>query len=108
MPFVGTTSARLFETNFRKSAAIIGLGINQSDEFSERVLFAAEGQIGKSVKLAKNILRDAAIRGRDALRLCDAERVFRKSNVKHTMTPFDVASWSDVKKELEAIGWIPR
>ncbi|MBY6202840.1 TniB family NTP-binding protein [Maritalea mobilis] len=103
----GTRSARLFETNFRKSAEILGLDVDEADDFPERILFATGGQIGKSVKLAKNILRGAVTRQRDTLCLESAERVFRKSNVQHTLTPFDTAPWPEVRKELEAMGWGP-
>lgn len=101
----GTRSAQLFDTNFKKSAAMIEVVLDDEACFPDRILFATGGEIGKSVKLAKNILRDAVTRNRIALNLARAERVFLKSNVQYSMTPFAQAPWPEVKQELEATGW---
>ncbi|HBB84669.1 MAG TPA: hypothetical protein DC031_15705 [Sulfitobacter sp.] len=97
--------AVLFARNFAKSAGLLGLHVAEEDVIPERILFAQNGQIGKSVKLAKEILRAAVVRGRDEITLNHAERVYKKSNSGLDMTPFDAAEWDVVKAELTAVGW---
>ncbi|WP_116559730.1 hypothetical protein [Pararhodobacter oceanensis] len=101
----GSRSAILFGSNFVKSAEKLGVSAREEDEFAERILFAEHGQVGRSIALAKEILRDAVSRKRDELSLAHAERVFRKINGDLEMTPFHFDDWSAVKRELEAIGW---
>ena len=101
----GSNSARLFAKNFIKSAEKIGVKVYAEDAFAERILFAKHGQIGRSVALGKEILREAVIRKRDALALEHAERLFRKTNSDLDMTPFHHGDWSAVRGELDAIGW---
>lgn len=101
----GSNSARLFAKNFIKSAEKIGVKVYAEDAFAERILFAKHGQIGRSVALGKEILREAVIRKRDALTLEHAERLFRKTNTDLDMTPFHHGDWSAVRGELDAIGW---
>lgn len=104
---LGTNSAKLFGANFSKSADKLGLQVHSEDAFAERILFAECGQVGRCVKLGKEILRDALIRKRDALSLEYAERILRKSKGDIGMTPFHPGTWGVVKAEPEAIGWAP-
>nr|WP_321507694.1 TniB family NTP-binding protein [uncultured Celeribacter sp.] len=103
--YPGSKSAQLFGNNFMKSANILGVGTDADDEWADRILFAEHGQVGRSVALAKEILRDAITRKRDELSLQHAERVFRKSKSGLDMTPFHAAEWDVVKSELTAMGW---
>ncbi|WP_187292516.1 TniB family NTP-binding protein [Octadecabacter antarcticus] len=57
---LGTNSAKLFGANFSKSADKLGLQVHSEDAFAERILFAECGQVGRCVKLGKEILRDAS------------------------------------------------
>ncbi len=100
-----TNSARMFGKNFIKSAEKLGVRACAEDAFAERILFAEHGQVGRSVALGQEILRDAVIRKRDALSLEQAERVFRKTNGDLDMAPFHPSDWNSVRGELEAIGW---
>jgi len=100
-----TRNAALFATNLRQCAGVLGIHIPADDAFPERILFAHRGQVGRCVNLAKEILREATTRGRDALSLAAADRVFRKSNTGVGQTPFHDAPWETVRVELEAIGW---
>lgn len=79
--------------------------VAEEDVIAERILFAEQGQIGKSVALGKDILRAALMRKQDAITLATAERVYRKSNSGLDVTPFDGGDWDAVKTELSAIGW---
>lgn len=101
----GSIAARRFSHNFMKSAQMLGVQVRAEDALADRILFAEHGQVGKSVALGKEILRDAVTRRREALSLEHAERVFRKSKPDLDMTPFHAAAWGAVKTELEAIGW---
>ncbi|TDE34829.1 TniB family NTP-binding protein [Antarcticimicrobium sediminis] len=101
----GSIAARRFGQNFMKSAQMLGVQVRAEDALADRILFAEHGQVGKSVALAKEILRNAVTRQREALSLEYAERVFRKSKPDLEMTPFHAAAWDAVKSELEAIGW---
>ncbi|MEG3662714.1 TniB family NTP-binding protein [Celeribacter halophilus] len=103
--YPGSKSAHLFGKNFMKSANTLGVRADADDEWADRILFAEHGQVGRSVALAKEILRDAITRKRDELSLQHAERVFRKSKPGLDMTPFHTAEWDVVKSELTAIGW---
>ena len=103
--YPGSKSAQLFGNNFMKSANILGVRAESDDEWADRILCAEHGQVGRSVALAKGILRDAVIRKRDELSLQHAERVFRKSKSGLDMTPFHAAEWDVVKSELTAMGW---
>lgn len=94
-----------FGKNFLKSANILGLRVAEEDALPERILYAEHGQVGKSVRLGKDILRAAITRKRDAVTLEIAERVFRKSRSGLDMTPFDADEWDVVRAELNAIGW---
>ncbi|WP_193789512.1 TniB family NTP-binding protein [Salipiger sp. CCB-MM3] len=101
----GSRETKVFATNFRKSAEILGIEVSEGDAFVERILFARNGQIGRSVALAKAILHDAVTRRRTMLSLERAEAVYRKNRQGSDMTPFHAAEWGTVKRELEAIGW---
>lgn len=101
----GSRGAATFGRNFVKSANTLGLHVAEEDALPERILFAEQGQVGKSVRLGKEILRAAIIRKREVITLEGAERVFRKSNSGLDVTPFDGAEWDAVKAELTAIGW---
>ncbi|MBS4010069.1 MAG: TniB family NTP-binding protein [Roseovarius sp.] len=101
-----TNSARLFETSFLRSAETLGVKVRADEAFAERILLAEHGQVGRSITLAKEILRDAVIRKHDELSLEHAGRVFRKINQNVEMTPFHPAAWDTVKGEMEAIGWL--
>ncbi|MCU9847816.1 TniB family NTP-binding protein [Defluviimonas sp. WL0024] len=101
----GSTAARRFGQNFLKSAEVLGVQVCEEDAVAERILFAEHGQVGRSVALGKEILRDAVTRKREVLSLEFSERVFQKSNPNFGMTPFHPGAWVAVKKELEAIGW---
>lgn len=103
--YPGSKSAHLFGKNFMKSANVLGVRAAEEAEWAERIIFAEHGQVGRSVKLAKEILRDAVIRKRDVISLEHAERVFRKTKPGLDMTPFHTAEWDVVKAELNAIGW---
>ncbi|MCV2894568.1 TniB family NTP-binding protein [Lentibacter sp. XHP0401] len=97
--------ADLFGKNFMKFAEDLGVMVQAEDAFAERILYAAHGQIGRSVELSKEILRDAVRRKHAALSLEYAEQVFRKINGDAALTPFHLDDWSSVKRELKAIGW---
>ncbi|WOI28648.1 TniB family NTP-binding protein [Sulfitobacter dubius] len=101
----GSNAARLFANNFMMSAEKLGVKVHAKDAFVERILLAEHGQVGRSIALGKEILRDAVIRNRRELVLEHAERVFRKIKGGIEMTPFHPAGWDAVKRELEAIGW---
>lgn len=101
-----TNSARPFETSFLKSVEKLGLTVRADGVFAERKMMAEHVQVGRSITLAKEILRDAVIRKREELSLEHAGRIFRKINQNMEMTPFHPAPWDSVKGELEAIGWI--
>lgn len=102
----GSRSAELFGKNFLKSAEKLRLRVHLEDAFAERILFAQAGEVGRSVALAKDILRDAVIRKQDTLSLELAERVYMKSNSNLDMTPFNPGTWGKVKADLEAMGWV--
>lgn len=102
---LGSNSARLFGVNFTRSAEKVGVKVDVDDAFVERILFAEHGCVGRSVKLGKEILRNAVIRKRAALELEHAEHIFRKGKGDIGFTPFHPTSWGMVKRELEAIGW---
>nr|WP_269099694.1 TniB family NTP-binding protein [Mangrovicoccus ximenensis] len=101
----GSRETKIFATNFRKSAEVLGIEVSEEDAFVDRILFARNGQIGRSVSLAKAILHDAVTRRRPMLSLERAEAVYRKDRKGADMTPFHAAEWGTVKRELEAIGW---
>lgn len=101
----GSRGAATFGRNFVKSANTLGLHVAEEDALPERILFAEQAQVGKSVRLGKEILRAAIIRKREVITLEGAERVFRKSKSGLGVTPFDGAEWDAVKAELTAIGW---
>ena len=101
----GSKEMKIFATNFRKSAQILGVEVPEADAFVERILFAKNGQIGRSIALGKAILHDAVTRRRTMLSLERAEAVYRKSRKGGGMTPFHAAEWDVVQGELEAIGW---
>lgn len=101
----GSKAAGLFGKNFTKSAQTLGVQFAVEDALPERILFAEHGQVGKSVALGKEILRDAVSRKRDTISLANADRVFKKSTPGLNMTPFHSADWDVVKAELNAIGW---
>ncbi|PVA06209.1 hypothetical protein [Thalassorhabdomicrobium marinisediminis] len=101
----GSKGAHLFRRNFSKSAKILELKVEDEENFADRILFAKHGQVGKSVELAKEILRGAISRRREEITLEFAERVFRKTNSTMGMTPFEAAGWSAVEAELLSIGW---
>jgi len=65
----GTRSAELFGGNFLKSAEKLGVQVHLEDAVAERILFAQAGEVGRSVALAKDILRDAVIRKHEVLTL---------------------------------------
>ncbi|MCK0137943.1 TniB family NTP-binding protein [Aliiroseovarius sp. F47248L] len=101
----GSRSAATFGKNFMKCAGVMGVKVAEEDAIAERILFAEQGQIGKSVALGKDILRAALMRKQDAITLAAAERVYRKSNSGLDVTPFDGGDWDAVRTELTAIGW---
>lgn len=101
-----TESARLFESSFAKSAAVLGIDVYEDDRFPDRILFAEHGQVGRSIALAKNVLREAVIHKRSALTLGPAEQVFKRLNSDFDLTPFHSAEWGIVKQELENNGWL--
>ncbi|MBB3996006.1 type II secretory pathway predicted ATPase ExeA [Sulfitobacter undariae] len=101
----GSNAARLFAMNFTMSAEKLGVKVHAEDAFVERILFAEHGQVGRSIALGKEILRDAVIRNREELAPEHAERVFRKIKGDIEMTPFHPSGWEAVKRELESIGW---
>ena len=102
---LGTKRAALFARNFYKSADVLGIEVEQQDAIAERVLFARNGQVGRSIELGKRLLRDAVTRRNDVLTLERADAVFRRAGGDLDMTPFHSEAWSVVQKELEAIGW---
>jgi hypothetical protein len=100
-----THSSHLFTRIFQKSAEILGLKMDATDAFAERIQFAEHGEVGGCVALAKEIFREAISRKRDELSLEYVERVFTKRNGEPGMTLFHSGHWIAVKVELEAIGW---
>jgi hypothetical protein len=103
---LGSKAAGLFGKNLMKSAKTLGVELAVEDALPERIIFAEHGQVGKSVALGKEILRDAVSRKRDTISLANADRVFKKSTPGLDMTPFHSADWDVVKAELNAIGWV--
>lgn len=101
----GSRRSVTFGNNFLKSASILGLKVTENDALPDRILFAEDGQVGKSVALGKSMMLAAIKRGRDEITLKDAERVYRKSNSGLDLTPFEGGDWDVVKAELQAIGW---
>ncbi|QPM92022.1 TniB family NTP-binding protein [Pseudooceanicola algae] len=101
----GTREAKLFETNFGKSAAMLGIEVPDEAFLPERILFAKHGQVGRSIELGKAILHDAVARKRGVLSFERAEAIYRKSSSGFDMTPFHAAEWGAVQQELEALGW---
>lgn len=101
----GSKGAKTFTNNFLKSANVLGLKIDDEDALPARILFAEHGQVGKSVRLGKDILQSAIKRKHETVTLDVAESVFRKQNSGIKLTPFDDADWDVVKAELVAIGW---
>jgi hypothetical protein len=102
----GTRAAHDFTSNFLHSARILGVSVMKGDMIPDRILFAAAGQIGTSISIGKEILREAIKRQRDALALEHADRVYRKLKKIQGITPFEPNDWEAVKKDLEAIGWV--
>jgi hypothetical protein len=102
----GSKAEELFGRNFLKSAEKLGIRVQMEDAVIERILFAHGGEVGRSVTLAKELLRDAVIRKEETLSLEHAERIYRKSNCNINMTPFNIAAWGNVKADLESLGWV--
>lgn len=102
----GSEAERLFGRNFLKSAEKLGLRAEAKDAIIERILFAQGGEVGRSVTLAKEILRDAVIRKQERLSLERAEHIYRKRHSSLNMTPFNPATWGNVRADLEAMGWV--
>lgn len=101
----GSRESADFIKNFAHSAKTLGLDVPVESAMAERILFAKNGQIGRSVQLGKLIMADAITRKRTELTLSRTEAVYRKSSKCFGMTPFDAAPWESVQKELRAIGW---
>ena len=101
----GSRDSADFIKNFAHSAKTLSLDVPVESDMAERILFATNGQIGRSVQFGKLILADAVTRKRTELTLTRAEAVYRKSAKCFGMTPFDAAPWESVQRELRAIGW---
>ncbi len=84
----------------------LGVGMPRDPHFAERIVFAMNGELGRSIKLAKAILRQALTSGRVELTLGDAARTYKMLH-KHTQAgPFDAGTWPVVKATLIELGWV--
>ena len=102
---VGSIDAERLSKCIEKSAEEQGLPLDLNSNFMERVFFAKHSEVGRSIRLAKNTLRRAIIKGRKFGDLQDAEVCFGKYFGTRQISPFTPGSWLIVKSELEDAGW---
>ena len=102
----GSQDAERLSRCIAKSAEELGLFLDPDDMLSERLIFAEHGKVGRSIRLAKETMRRALIKGRDNLRLEDAEDCFAKRYGSRSASPFSPGAWNVVQADLEAAGWV--
>ncbi len=102
----GSQDAERLSRCIAKSAKELGLFLDPDDKLSERLIFAEHGRVGRTIRLAKETMRQALIKGRDNLRLEDAEASFAKRYGSRSMSPFSPSAWNVVQADLEAAGWV--
>ena len=103
----GSNDAERLSLCIAKSAEELGLYLDPSDNFVERVIFAEHGKVGRSIRLAKETMRHALIKGHKAVDLQGAEACLAKRYGSRNISPFSPGAWDVVRSELEATGWAP-
>ncbi|AUQ65721.1 TniB family NTP-binding protein [Phaeobacter inhibens] len=102
----GSGEAHRFGLCVVKCAQHLGLDLPAEMCFAERVLFAENGDAGRSIRLAKQTLRRAMIMNRRAVDLSDAALCFEKIHLGREAAPFASGDWSTIRENLESMGWV--
>lgn len=101
----GSKEARTFARSMQLCAEKIGLSLPPDGTLPERILFAEAGEAGRSIHLAKAILRRALDGGRTEVTIHDARRAFVTEYGDMPTSPFLDADWATVRDSLLDGGW---
>lgn len=101
----GSLDVDHFQRCVEWTAGLLGLKLAARDRLPERVLFAEHGELGRSVKLCKDIMELALRFRRETVSLAEAEQHYEGRYGPREMSPFAPGNWDAVKAELETSRW---
>ncbi|MFW2588547.1 TniB family NTP-binding protein [Sagittula sp. SSi028] len=101
----GSKDAASFARGIQTCARALGLQMPEDGTLTDRILFAEAGSMGRSVRLAKNIMMNVLMDGRSQIRLQDAHRAFAMRYGSFPQSPFDAYEWLALRQDLIDGGW---
>lgn len=97
--------ANRLDTFTRLCCQYLGVVPPEDPYFGQRLIMASEGEMGRSIKLMKEMLRRVVVDGAPELSIARAARHFERCHGPSGKHPFSAGDWKDLRGTLIQMGW---